>query len=798
MKKKLRKKKLNKFQSPYISETPMYPDGGMSDQQYSDLVDSDIASGMFNKKNGSGYMGNMSDSPLKFNTSPVQDNGQNDIFNQQPNSSNYSSTLTNSLSQDQLQQKQQNTNNQKTINGVNKGIQTGLGYTGVGQVINAGVAVGDSIGKPLKSGYESRDMYGNLKSRSQAEKGFAASEVLDPFRTGENMLENKHATTWDKIASFTGAGNLLAPHSRKAYSQSLMDENPQMAPIDGVNQGLKPGMTYKYGGVTHYNGGDDDLQNNAKLYFANGGKQPAQWLGYYDKGTDDQKLNYPEQPLYKNGGTFMGINPAHKGYCTPMSKSTCTPHRKALAMTLKKHHGFHENGGKQPDIYNNWSKDSFMNLAAPIVYGKYSDGGMASAPYTGNNSFKQSNDLTHYTLSDDANAAFGHPGFKQKDNTHYNNNVMYELGGINPMNANAEIEKQEVVQYPDGGTDQADGPSHAQGGIPVDLPGNTRIFSDKLKATNGKTFAKVAENYKNNRWDKIIEDKDNSDPLRIKTANMMKQKNNQVLDQLFNEQETMKQIKALGAYNRFQKKYGGQMPMYSMGGEAPMGTVEPYQKKYADGGTLVGKLDESDYQPYRYNTPQSNNTNGNNWQDNAFQAGNLVAQNIGPLSYLTSNDKKATPQQFYQYNPKYMDSTQSLNDIDRSSYSTQRAIPNATGGHGGQALNYLLANSTNRDYAKAGVREKYDNMNTDISNRGQQYNIGNRYNTDDINMRRQDAQLNRKYQALYNIGENTSGAMRDYKADKLHQDEIGMYPAIYKNKEFQDWYNSKYGNKQIR
>jgi hypothetical protein len=30
------------------------------------------------------------------------------------------------------------------------------------------------------------------------------------------------------------------------------------------------------------------------------------------------------------------INPAHKGYCTPMTKSTCTPKRKALAITLKK------------------------------------------------------------------------------------------------------------------------------------------------------------------------------------------------------------------------------------------------------------------------------------------------------------------------------------------------------------------------------------------------------------------------------------------------------------------------------
>jgi hypothetical protein len=29
------------------------------------------------------------------------------------------------------------------------------------------------------------------------------------------------------------------------------------------------------------------------------------------------------------------INPAHKGYCTPTSKSTCTPRRAALARRLK-------------------------------------------------------------------------------------------------------------------------------------------------------------------------------------------------------------------------------------------------------------------------------------------------------------------------------------------------------------------------------------------------------------------------------------------------------------------------------
>ena len=29
------------------------------------------------------------------------------------------------------------------------------------------------------------------------------------------------------------------------------------------------------------------------------------------------------------------VNPKHKGYCTPMSKPTCTPKRKALARKFK-------------------------------------------------------------------------------------------------------------------------------------------------------------------------------------------------------------------------------------------------------------------------------------------------------------------------------------------------------------------------------------------------------------------------------------------------------------------------------
>ncbi len=34
------------------------------------------------------------------------------------------------------------------------------------------------------------------------------------------------------------------------------------------------------------------------------------------------------------------VNPAHEGYCTPMTKSTCTPRRKAFAERVKREHGF--------------------------------------------------------------------------------------------------------------------------------------------------------------------------------------------------------------------------------------------------------------------------------------------------------------------------------------------------------------------------------------------------------------------------------------------------------------------------
>ena len=65
-------------------------------------------------------------------------------------------------------------------------------------------------------------------------------------------------------------------------------------------------------------------------------------------GYQEPLKNRTERPLgvggrkeFKKGGSDKkwiqkAVNPKHKGYCTPMTKKTCTPARKALARTFKK------------------------------------------------------------------------------------------------------------------------------------------------------------------------------------------------------------------------------------------------------------------------------------------------------------------------------------------------------------------------------------------------------------------------------------------------------------------------------
>lgn len=156
-------------------------------------------------------------------------------------------------------------------------------------------------------------------------------------------------------------------------------------------------------------------------------------------------------------------------------------------------------------------------------------------------------------------------------------NMMFAQGGIllnqDDPNANVELELQETFQMPDGTVGQVDGPDHSQGGIKVNLPEATRIWSDKLKH-NGKTFAKHTKpiTSKIAKLEKEIA----KNPNNVAKQNSVALLNDQ-LDYYFNVQEANKQEKEMK--RTFRK---GGLVKYRVGGP-----FEPDEKYVTGYGTPI-------------------------------------------------------------------------------------------------------------------------------------------------------------------------------------------------------------------
>jgi len=160
------------------------------------------------------------------------------------------------------------------------------------------------------------------------------------------------------------------------------------------------------------------------------------------------------------------------------------------------------------------------------------------------------------------------------DNTQKNFNFPY--GGTidqHMMNPNAELELEETFQTPDGTVGRVDGPSHDNGGIEVNLPEGTRIFSDRLKH-NGKTFAKLTKPITTKIAN--LEKKLKDNPQDLATANSVYLLNQQ-LDHYFDVQETNKSNEEMKRTLKMAK--GGLI-------------------HYVNGGPALGKINPRTGQPY--------------------------------------------------------------------------------------------------------------------------------------------------------------------------------------------------------
>lgn len=137
----------------------------------------------------------------------------------------------------------------------------------------------------------------------------------------------------------------------------------------------------------------------------------------------------------------------------------------------------------------------------------------------------------------------------------------YAMGGM----AAVEVEGKEVLRTPNGETEEVEGASHENGGVKTMLPIGTEVFSKRLKSASGKSFAKEASKYDTKKYSKILEDM-KADSLKKKTAQIMFERNNEKLTELFEEQEAQKEYdlnKGMYAFGGSVKEKNGQLYMKS-------------------------------------------------------------------------------------------------------------------------------------------------------------------------------------------------------------------------------------------
>lgn len=205
-------------------------------------------------------------------------------------------------------------------------------------------------------GYESGEPFGLRK------RDFGGNLMTDYYyANGGEMIKRADGSysrrgLWDNIRANAGSGKKPTKEMLKQeahiramekalggeiglYEQGGIDNPGFRALPDYVQQNILDNMAY---GGYMASGGCMECGGMME----SGGKIPTEVLRSRLEAhmSPNEVENYLDSyamggsiPEAKNGKWIQkAINPKHKGYCTPMTKSTCTPKRKALALTLKK------------------------------------------------------------------------------------------------------------------------------------------------------------------------------------------------------------------------------------------------------------------------------------------------------------------------------------------------------------------------------------------------------------------------------------------------------------------------------
>jgi len=251
--------------------------------------------------------------------------------------------------------------------------------------------------------------------------------------------------------------------------------------------------------------------------------------------------------------------------------------------------------------------------------------------------------------------------------------------------ANVEVEGNEFIQLPDGLAAPIYGASHDNGGIDVNLPSQSRVFSDKLKVKlpkgKKKSFAQLAKPYET---EKDIESLESpySDYINKGTADLNIKMKNLKLDELFQAQELSKLKGDFGAdvkkeaMKNNRMKYGGKIKKMADGD-----VVDPYSvyssTQYNNDMSMMNEIPEVS-NPLRW----SEKIKLRHYHRNTADKNAVLMANEDP-SVAPGN----SPNGFYRYN-----SSSATNSIP--------IIPVK----GGINTNNLYNITTNTDYSIPGSR----------------------------------------------------------------------------------------------
>lgn len=149
----------------------------------------------------------------------------------------------------------------------------------------------------------------------------------------------------------------------------------------------------------------------------------------------------------------------------------------------------------------------------------------------------------------------------------------YAYGGMSQEElpqglANVEVEGGESVQMPSGESFDVDGPSHAEGGVPMNIPEGGRVYSDRLKFPGtGKTFSDHNSEIskKINKFEEVIDDPQ-ATPIEKQTAKRMLEKLRGKQEEVFDMQQELngdftgdnaQEMEMGGTVSRLPKASGG-------------------------------------------------------------------------------------------------------------------------------------------------------------------------------------------------------------------------------------------------